>query len=647
MNPLPPLPAPALIQIDHVLPNTIGSSDGGGRVRAAGQYSAVIEGDADGFFSVIGLETYALMHDPEVPGTGRSWEIVDSVDGVGPIQVALGEVLSIRVQFGCPASPVKETYTATAIAVLEGSQQQVLHIPITASVAAQQLTISVTQAPSTFNPGQTQEFAFSLGSTFPVDITGFFGLEYPSTPFDGLTNNFPTIPPLTSVAVTVSVGCDPDTTPGNYELTFIYTPVSGPAPIQTFTAGVQVVMPSPPDPHIDHFDAVWVSTERICQLTGGGDPQGKPHPNDTTRFSLLGTDSGTSFDMVVNGEHRTYFFFGDTTTRDGDSTGDAIAYTTDDQPAPEGLHLQFIMGNDQWRRLIIPGISLEAFETPTGGFSYGGRIYIFATTDHQVIDGTDYIEKSVLASATDAHNDFDLAYYASERNDAAESADAGGKFITVSPVVIENDDWPGLPSNALCGGQGLLIAGSGAYRKSAPYLAYAPLAGGQCPAKEDWRYLRGFGVWEPGYGPSGPPNWDTDEYVATPMFDESSIGEISFSFHAGLGRWLILYQGCAFEGCADNCCGIVLRSAPMPWGPYSEPQLIFNSVREGAQGFYMFECGPYGAFMISRYNFWDPASQQATIYYTLSNGCCPAQPCSEPRYQVHQMKSTLQLVSAG
>jgi hypothetical protein len=109
------------------------------------------------------------------------------------------------------------------------------------------------------------------------------------------------------------------------------------------------------------------------------------------------------------------------------------------------------------------------------------------------------------------------------------------------------------------------------------------------------------------------------------MFD-AQIGEISFSFHAGLGRWLLVYSGCASAG-----CDIVLRSAPMPWGPWSEPQLIFNSVRECAQGVYMFEDGPYGAYVISRYNSWDPIHQLATFYYTLSNGG----PGSEPRYQVH------------
>lgn len=81
-------------------------------------------------------------------------------------------------------------------------------------------------------------------------------------------------------------------------------------------------------------------------------------------------------------------------------------------------------------------------------------------------------------------------------------------------------------------------------------------------------------------------------------------------------------------------------------GPWSEPQLIFNSIREGAQGKYMFECGPYGAYVISRYDRWDPSSQLATFYYTLSNGSC-IDDNSEPRYQVHLMKSTLQLVNIG
>ena len=197
MSPLPPAPALASIQIDNGLPGLTATGDGGGRVKAAGQCNVVIEGDADGVFSVTSLETLAMMHPPDAPpGSGRSWQTVDSVDGAGPIGVAPAGFLKIRVQFACPVSPAKETYTATAVAVLEGSQRQVLGVPITASVAPQQLTISVLQGPSTFSPGQTQDFVILLDSSFRVGIEGAFGLQYLNTPFTEVTvtSNFPAIP---------------------------------------------------------------------------------------------------------------------------------------------------------------------------------------------------------------------------------------------------------------------------------------------------------------------------------------------------------------------------------------------------------------------------------------------------------------------
>jgi hypothetical protein len=428
---------------------------------------------------------------------------------------------------------------------------------------------------------------------------------------------------------------------GKYTLVFSYNQIDGPPLSMTLSYEVEVIiLAPPPDPRKDHFDAIWVehSTHRICQLTGGGDPQGLPHPNDTTRFGLLGTDLGSSFDHFVGGEHRTYFFFGDTNTNEGDPYGDSIAYTTDDIADPQGLHLQFIMGDNQWRRLVIPGLSLGKYEVPTGGFSHAGRIFVFATTGVLERGDLAFMENSVLASATDAHNNFDLSYFVSHRDDNVDTPATGGKFINVSPVVVNNNDWPGLPDTAQPGGQGLLMAGSGCYRQSPPYLAYAPLPDGQAPAASDWRYLQGFHFWEPGYGPNGPPNWSTAERDAVPMFN-AQIGEISYCYNSGLKRWLMLYGGCAPAG-----CGIVLRSAPMPWGPWSEPQLIFDPQREGAVGKYFFECGPYGAYVISRYDQWDPASQQATFFYTVSNGNCNSDP-TEPRYQVHLMKSTLRLVS--
>jgi hypothetical protein len=642
LNPLPP-PVPSRIQFDSVLPGQSVSTGGGGLPKASGQCSAKIDSDADGVFFVDGLETLEFVQDPDAPrGSKGVWEILDRANGSGPIDIEPGLALEVFVRFACPTSPRNGPYTASAV-VLDGQQNQVLRVPITATIAPETLGIAATQTAPTFFPGQIESFEFQFESTFRQDVRGFFGFTGPTPPFSYPfpESFFPSVPAMGSTTVKVSLVCSTEAAAGKYTLVFSYNQTDGPPLSITLPYEVEVViLGPPPDPRRDHFDALWVekSTQRICQLTGGGDPEGKPHPNDTTRFGLLGTDLGSSFDHFESGEHRTYFFFGDTNTSAGDPFGDSIAYTTDDTPEPQGLHLQFIMGDNQWRRLVIPGISLGKYEVPTGGFSHAGRIFVFATTGILEQGDQAFMENSVLASTTDAHNNFDLSYFVSHRDDNVDTPSTGGKFINVAPVVINNDDWPGLPDNAQPGGQGLLIAGNGCYRKSAPYLAYAPLPDGQSPALSDWRYLQGFHFWEPGYGPNGPPNWSTAENDAAPMFD-ASMGEMSYCFNAGLKRWLILYGGCTPAG-----CGILLHSAPMPWGPWSEPQLIFDSNREGAQGKYMFECGPYGAYVISRYDQWDPAAQQTTFYYTLSNGNCISDP-TEPRYQVHLMKSSLRLVS--
>jgi len=647
--PGPPFPFPPRIQINNITPSKGAGSAGGGLPRVMGQCSAAIQGDPDGVFSVTGLESMALTSDPDVPHGGRVWETVLTVDGAGPIDLGAGEGLSVTVWFACPANPIKQSFSAiVAVTVASAPQTPVLQIPVVGTVIGESGQITVLQSPAAFNPGQVQTMQFEISSTYRQQITGFFRCSGPNPPFSSLDPDpmFPAVPSFGSVNVNLPIQCAGDAATGSYALNFIYAEIGGPTTWATEAWSVQVTAPPPPppppppDPHKDHFDAVWVpgSTVRICQLTGGGDPEGKPHPNDTTRFALLGTDLGISFDHFENGEHRTYFFFGDTHTGAGEQDGDAIAYTTDDQPEPAGLHLQFIMGDNQWRRLVIPGVPLGNFEVPTGGFSHAGRICVIASTGVLRTGGAVYMENSVLASTTDAQNNFDLAYFASHRDDTVDTPVTGGKFINVGCFVVNNDDWPGMPDNAQAGGQGLLMAGTGSYRQSAPYLAYAPLPDGQLPQLSDWRYLRGFEFWVPGFGPNGPPNWSTAESDAAPMFTDQ-IGEISYSYHAGMKRWLMVYGGCSADG-----CGIVLRTAPMPWGPWSEAQLLFNTQREDAQGKYMFECGPYGSYVIWRYNLWDPNSQQATIYYTMSNGSCPPGDNTEPRYQVHLMKSSLRLV---
>ena len=566
-------------------------------------------------------------------------EIVAQGDNTMPTVVTAGQYLLVRVAYTTPAAQSPQNdFTATA--VIQGSVWETARVPLSLHLAG--VMASFTAPPLVIVQGQQASTPILVRSIAGPHAEVSF--EMSRTQLHTGISLLPNLLELDSgqaVPELLTFAAEADAPLGENTLAIDQLAFNQ---RHGLLLAVEVLAPAPaptPDPRVDHFDAVYVdgSTKRICQLTGGGDPEGKPHPNDTTRFALLGTDLGSSFDHLVDGERRTYFFFGDTHTGEGDQDGDAIAFTTDDRPEPDGIHLQFMMGDRQWRRLVIPGISLGNFEVPTGGFSHAGRIFVFATTGILRTGDPPFMENSVLASAVDAHDNFDLAYFASSRDDNVDTAFTGGKFINVAPCKLRNDDWPGLPDNALPGGEGLFLAGTGSYRRSNPYLAYVPLRPGETPQKGDWRYLSGFSLWEPGFGPNGPPTWSEAESDCIPLFDDK-LGELSYCWNAGLGRWLLAYGGCAPAG-----CGIVLRSAPRPWGPWSEtPQLLFESQREGAQGKYMFECGPYGAYVISRYDEWNPGPQEATIYYTLSNGDCVGD-SSEPRYQVHLIKSTLRLVS--
>src|SRR5947209_13117508 len=99
---LPPLPGPSRIQINSVAPGLSASGYGGGMPKIAGQCTVTINGDSDEVFSVNGLETLALVSDPDVPHSPRVWETVLTVNGAGPIDVGPGEALFITVWFSCP-----------------------------------------------------------------------------------------------------------------------------------------------------------------------------------------------------------------------------------------------------------------------------------------------------------------------------------------------------------------------------------------------------------------------------------------------------------------------------------------------------------------------------------------------------------------
>ena len=229
------------------------------------------------------------------------------------------------------------------------------------------------------------------------------------------------------------------------------------------------------------------------------------------------------------------------------------------------------------------------------------------------MNGNEVIGQSFLASAQ--NNDLSLCrfHYLYDVSDLNQ----GGKFISVSTAIVNNAHIYGLPETS---GQGLLIWGSGLYRKSNPYLAYILLDG-----IEDKDNLRFFAGLEEG---THRPVWSTKEYDAIQLFDHPRIGEFSVSWNHFLGVWIMLYN-------SDDPRGINFRVAEKPWGPWSPTAVIFEPRIDlgychfihqswddgvcdyvhdpGRQAEYG---GEYGPCIISRYTKGD--SKTSTIYFVMS-----------------------------
>ena len=301
------------------------------------------------------------------------------------------------------------------------------------------------------------------------------------------------------------------------------------------------------------------SSKKICQLTGQcdreftGDCHGRfaPSFNKTASSAgVAGTDLGASFNVGL----RTYFLFGDTAAA-GDAytdyrprDGDSIAYTTSLTPEP-GIKLEFI-NSDQDKKYLPPHIdvvSLGAFEVPTGGFAIGKKRYIFFTTGR-----TDQVRmaRAVLADTTNFKT-FTKVYDVPSPG-AEHIHDA--KFINICPWIVESRI-AGLPDASI------LLFGSGEYRKSHPYLAYIPRS-----------RVRNVGAIRYFAGLSGDlPRWVADQSQAVPLFEHPYIGELSVTWNAFLGRWIMLYNS------ADPALPwIVCRVAEKPWGPWSSGETIFD-----------------------------------------------------------------------
>ncbi|MFN8522830.1 MAG: DUF4185 domain-containing protein [Chloroflexota bacterium] len=308
------------------------------------------------------------------------------------------------------------------------------------------------------------------------------------------------------------------------------------------------------------------SAQKICQLTGELDRQlNAPTLNHTqTRYGLIGTDLGASF------EHggRLYFLFGDSPRapragqpslgprRKGAGLGnDSIGFSTDRDPS-DCLSLDFLVDPaGQFLSPTVADISLMDFEVPVGGFSDGTAMYVFFATDR----GADQKDtgRLVLARSPDGGQSFESLGTVSN-----------GTFLHVSPWTVPTTELAGLPADA---GPGVLVWGSGTYRKSSPRLMFLPLT--DLRERYDARYFSGLDA-------QGGPRWSGTESEAAELFDHPCVGELSVTHLPTFGQWLMLYQ------CAEPR-GINFRTAPAPWGPWSPPAVLFHPRRDNGYCHFM------------------------------------------------------------
>lgn len=291
------------------------------------------------------------------------------------------------------------------------------------------------------------------------------------------------------------------------------------------------------------------STIKVEQILGEEDKQlHQPTLSRTvTRYGIEGTDLGNSF------EHggRVYFLFGDTVGRLRRAL-DTIAST--DAVDPEGgIRLDFLKSGNDYLTIQPPGVSMGAFEVPVAGISLAGQVYVVVSTNHSEDRATD---RSVLTRFTLAETFQPLR---------TMSQLPEGHFVKMS-LHIEPSSIGGLPP----GGPFVFVWGTGPYRKSDAHLSIVPAA--QFESGKGTRYFAGLDV-------GNAPIWSEKEADVRAIVQNGTMGDLSVTWCKDVGLWLMTY-----DSREPAPRGILFSYSRTPWGPWSEPQIIFNAARDGAVG---------------------------------------------------------------
>ena len=199
-----------------------------------------------------------------------------------------------------------------------------------------------------------------------------------------------------------------------------------------------------------------------------------------------------------------------------------------------------------------PGISMGPFEVPAAGISLGGAAYVSVITNYTP-DKNAY--KAMLLQFDEASHDFTSIRELSHL--------PGGHFIKMT-LRQAPGTLAGLPTPE----DYVLMFGCDQYRASTAYLAAIPSQ--TFTTGDGTRYFAGL--------TGNQPQWSEKESDRTPVVTHPTIGDLSVAFVQQLGLWIMLCD-------SRDPKGIILRYAAKPWGPWSDPVIVFEAMRDKGGAF--------------------------------------------------------------
>jgi hypothetical protein len=278
----------------------------------------------------------------------------------------------------------------------------------------------------------------------------------------------------------------------------------------------------------------------------------------SNRFGVLGDGQLSSFEsngkvIVIGGDA----ISGDPTNHNLHAF-DPIGYSTTTDPEA-GFLINFYTNTDGSTVFVknfgTNSVQMGGDDLPTGGITLPDGTYLFIHSGET--NGTDQYVYSLLARADNT------------------------TFTNFTPGrVVSSNAYNGhFVRGALhAAGTNVCIFGLGKYRVSSIYLSIVPAS----------NFWAGTGTLYYAGTTNGQPAWDPYETNAAPIAatNSASVGNLSVAWSTNLGLWLMMFDAGWNDTNLAN--GIYFTYAAEPWGPWAEPQLIFDKHRDdNALGHYI------------------------------------------------------------